>query len=147
MAKQKPQKRKQAYFIRRESHIDDSTFFSDQGRRVYFDKPEHARWLMANFKEGQQAKLVYGPVLEDDITYRELLETVWLIGTGPRSPGSRGSRTRGFGPRTKGVTADEYLAGVERTIDDARKGRDVSRRKARAFLKQMRVLAAHAQGR
>lgn len=126
MAK-KPQKRKQAYFIRRDSHIDDSIFFSDQGRRAYFDKPEHARWLMANFAEDQEAKLVYGPVLEGDIAYRQLLEEIWLVGTG--------------------VTVDEYLAAVERTIDDARKGKDISRRKARAFLKQMRVLAAHAQGR
>jgi len=119
-------KQRRAYLIRRESHIDDSLFFNDQGRRVYFDKPEHARWLMANFKDDQKAKLVYGPVLEGDITYRQLLDEVWLVGTG--------------------VTADEYLAAVEKTIDDARKGKDVSRRKARAFLQQMRVRAAYAQG-
>lgn len=126
MARRKPEKRKQAYFIRRESHIDESRFFNDEGRRVYFDKPEHARWLMANFKPDQNAKLVYGPVLEGDITYRQLLEEVWLVGTG--------------------VTADEYLAAVEKTIDDTRKGKDVSRRQARAFFRRMRVLAAHAQG-
>jgi hypothetical protein len=127
MAKRKPKgKRHSAYLIRRESHVDDSRFFNDQGRRVYFDKPEHARWLMANFQDDQKAKLVYGPVLEGDITYRQLLDEVWLVGTG--------------------VTADEYLAAVEKTIDDARQGRDVSRRKARAFLQQMRVLAASAQG-
>jgi len=124
MARRKPTNKKhQAYFIRRESHIDESRFLNDEGRRVYFDKPEHARWLMANFKADQNAKLVYGPVLESDITYRQLLEEVWLAGTG--------------------VTADEYLAAVEKTIDDSRKGKDVSRRKVRTFLEQMR--AAHAQ--
>jgi len=128
MARRKPTNKKhQAYFIRRESHIDESRFLNDEGRRVYFDKPEHARWLMANFKPDQNAKLVYGPVLEGDITYRQLLEEVWLVDTG--------------------VTADEYLAAVEKTIDDTRKGKDVSRRQARALFRRMRVLAAHAQGR
>lgn len=131
MAKRQPRKpkdkQKRAYFIKRESHTDDSRWFSDNGRRVYFDKPEHARWLMANFKDDQKAKLVNGPVLDGDITYRQLLEEVWLVGTG--------------------VTADEYLAAVEKSIDDIRKGKDVSRRQARAFLRQMRVRAALAQGR
>ena len=90
MARRKPKKRKQAYFICRESHIDESRFLNDEGRRVYFDKPEHARWLMANFKTDQNAKLVYGPVLEGDITYRQLLEEVWLVGTGVTVLGIRG---------------------------------------------------------
>jgi len=132
VAKRRPANKKhQAYFIRRGSYIDDSRFFNDQGRRVYFDKPEHARWLMANFKPDQNAKLVYGPVLaerphlrEGDITYRQLLEEVWLVDTG--------------------VTAEQYLAAVEKTISDSRRGKDVSRRKVRTFLEQMR--AAHAQG-
>jgi len=125
VAKRRPANKKhQAYFIRRDSHIDDSRFLNDKGRRVYFEKPEHARWLMGNFKPGQGAKLVYGPVLEGDITYRQLLEEVWLVDTG--------------------VTAEQYLAAVEKAIDDSRKGKDVSRRKVRTFLEQMR--AAHAQG-
>jgi len=118
MAKRKPNKQQQAYFLKRESHIDDSRFFNDESRRVHFEKPEHARWLMTNFKDDQKARVVYGPVLEGDITYRQLLEEVWLAGTG--------------------VTADEYLAAVEKTIDDTRKGKDVSRRTARAFLKRLR---------
>lgn len=127
MAKRRPANKKhQAYFIRRGSHIDDSRFLNDKGRRVYFEKPEHARWLMANFKADQGAKLVYGPVLEGDITYSQLLNEVWLVGTG--------------------VTAEQYLAAVEKSLRDAREGKDVSRRTARAFLNNMRILAADVQG-
>ena len=118
----KPNKRPTAYFIRRSSHVDDSTYFNHEGRRVYFEKAAWASWLMPNFALDQKAKVVRAPILETDMPYQD-----WLPEVLPEN-----------------VTVDEYLAAIERTMRDQKAGRDVSKRKATAFLKGMRRQYAQA---
>jgi len=114
--KAKEQRIRNAYFIIRRSEIDNTVFFNLEGRRVYFDKAAWADWLM----RGQNmlgARLVEGAVAEGDAPFREWLEAVL--------------------PET--VSPDEYLAAVEKTMRDTRRGRDVTQSQARAFLNKMRA--------
>lgn len=117
---QKPRKPKNkrptAYFIRRQSHVDDSTWFNHEGRRIRFDKAAWASWLMTNFTSDQKAKVVRAPVLETDMAYQD-----WLPIVMPEN-----------------VTADEYLAAIEQTMRDQKLGSAVTWRQARTFLKGMR---------
>ncbi|MHA1573492.1 MAG: hypothetical protein ACTSX8_05820 [Alphaproteobacteria bacterium] len=117
MAKRKSKdKRRHAFFIFRKSEIDNTLFFNDGGRRIWFEKAVHARPLMVNFAPEQKARIVYGPVLDNDVAYRGFLTKVL----------------------PDEMTPDEYLAAIEKTAADAKRGRDVSPRAARRFLKQQR---------
>ena len=112
----KPNKPKLAYFIRRSSHVDDSTWFNDQGRRIFFEKAAWASWLLPNMDSDQKPKVVRAPILKTDISFQD-----WLPGVLPDT-----------------VTVGEYLAAIERTMRDQRTGRGPSRRASRAFLSTMR---------
>lgn len=119
---QKPDKQPKAYFIHRQSHIDGSTWFNDQGRRVYFDKAVHARQMLPNMDADQKPKVLYGPIQDGDIPFRQFLEEVALADTG--------------------VTPEQYLAAVE----EAARNAPVSQRAARSFLRRMKRMHAPAAG-
>lgn len=95
----KPEKTPQAFFIRRQSLAqgDDSKWFHDEGRRVYFEKAVWARHMMVQFTPEQQAQIVRGAILSDDVPYQVFLADVL----------------------PEGVSVDEYLRAVEQ---EARKG-------------------------
>lgn len=114
MAK-RPARAKQAFFIQRKSHVDDSAFFSDEGRRVYFDKACWAQWIMPNIDADQDPHIVHGPAIENDMSYQEWLEQVGLLGTT--------------------VTVVEYLVAVEQTIRDVKAGKKITDRDAMRFSK------------
>lgn len=106
MAKRRRKKRqgqRMAYFIQRKSEIegDDTQFFHDDGRRVFFEKIAWTSVLMAQFSPEQEAKVVRGPVQEGDLDYRE-----WLVDFLPES-----------------VEVDEYLAAIEETARRSRRPR------------------------
>jgi len=109
--------RKVAYFIRRRSRVDDTTFFSDDGRRIFFKKATWAQWLMRQFKPDQEAKIIGGRVRGNDLDYRDFLPEIL--------------------PET--VTVDDYLAAVEQTMRDIKNGKQPSRRKVRGFQEWLRA--------
>jgi hypothetical protein len=113
-------KQKRTYFIRRESHVDGSQWFNDEGRRIYFDKAVWASWLLPNFDSDQNAKVVMAPVLETDVSYRDFLKEVLPEDT----------------------SVEEYLQAIQRTMIDRRRGKGPSGRQARNFLDRMRQQAA-----
>lgn len=100
-----------AYYIRRRSHVDDTVFFSLDGCRIRFDLPHRASWFMNMFDADQKARIVKLAVQPDDVPFIEAVSE-WL---------------------PENVTTKEYLAAIDKTVQ----GRDVSRRAARAFIKQM----------
>lgn len=112
------QKRPQlAYYIQRLSHVDDSQFFNDEGRRIKFASPSLASWFMNMFDPDQKAKIVKRPVEPGDVDFKDVAPE-WL-------PDS--------------VSADDYLAAMK-TISDApaSRRRGPSRHAVRVFLKQQR---------
>ena len=120
MKRPKPDKTKTVYFIRRDSHVDDSRWFNAQGRRVWFVKAAWASWLLANFDLNQNAKVVLAPVLETDMAYEDFLPSVL----------------------SDEVAPEEYISAIEETMRDRRSGGSVSNRAARSFLKRMRRQSA-----
>ena len=107
--KQRRQRPELAYYIWRRSRVDDTTFFSLDGRRIRFEKPHRASWFMNMFDADQKARIVRRPVRPDDVPFVEAVGE-WL---------------------PDGVTPEEYTAAIDRTVQ----GRDVSRRAARAFIR------------
>ena len=110
--KQRRQRTEMAYYVRRLSHVDTTTFFNVDGCRIRFEKPHRASWLMNMFDPDQKARIVRQPVQPDDVRFIEAVAE-WL---------------------PDGVTPEEYVAAIDRTVQ----GRDVSRRAARVFLKEQR---------
>ena len=108
------------YFIRRASHVDDSQWVNDEGRRIAFEKVTHASWFMRMFDADQKASITRGPLQEGDVAFIEVWPQ-WL---------------------TDEVEPVEYLAAIERTMADVATGGGPSRRAVRAFLRRQRNRAS-----
>lgn len=128
---QNGQRGQKVYFIRRKSHVDDSQFFNDEGRRIAFAKVTHASWFMRQFDADQGARIVSGHKQPDDVPFVEVLPH-WLP-----------ARQAG-GP--EGTTPQEFLAAIEQTTADVLAGREPSRRAVRAFLKERKRVVSHFGG-
>jgi len=102
------QKVPRAYFIKRKSLLegDDSQYFHDDGRRVYFDKALWARWFIVQFKPEQDAKIVSAAVLDTDIPCQKFIERML--------------------PST--VSIDEYFKALEATVAARKSGKEPSKR-------------------
>jgi hypothetical protein len=103
-----------AYFIKRRSHVDDSQFLNDEGRRVWFPEAVYASWFMRLFAADQGAKIVKLPVEPEDVPFGDVLPH-WL---------------------PEGVKPEEYMAAIKRTTRDVKRGREPSRAAVRAFLRR-----------
>ena len=115
MGRRRPRKvQNRAYYIRRKSlrEGDSSVFFCDtDGNRIRFDKPSHCAFIQSSFADEQQAEIVVLAMLDSDRPYVDWLPEVL--------------------PKT--VRPEAYLAAVEKTVQDRRAGRDVSRRQLKAL--------------
>jgi hypothetical protein len=115
VGKRKPANaRHRAYYIRRKSQRegDESLFFCDKdGSRIRFAKVSHCAFIASSFAPEQQARIVTLQAEDTDRDYADWLPEVL-------SPN---------------VTPQEYLAAVEKTVQDRRAGREPSRRELNAL--------------
>ena len=119
MGKRKPANaRHRAYYIRRKSQRegDESPFFCDKdGSRIRFAKVSHCAFILSSFKPEQKAQVVCLQVGEGDRLYADWLPEVLPAHLSPH----------------------EYLAAVEKTVQDRRAGREPSRRELNALQRYM----------
>lgn len=112
-----PAAKEMAYFIRRASHVDNTTWFNDEGRRIAFARVTHASWFMRMFDSDQKPQIVRGSLQEGDVAFVEVLPH-WL---------------------PEDTTPEQYLAAIEQTMADVASGREPSRQAVRTFLERQRI--------
>jgi hypothetical protein len=115
VGKRKPANaRHRAYYIRRKSQRegDESLFFCDKvGHRIRFDKVSHCAFILSSFMPEQKAQVVCLQTGDEDRPYADWLPEVLPAHLSP----------------------SEYLAAVEKTVQDRRAGREPSRRELNAL--------------
>lgn len=117
-----PQSNKLAYFVRRKSHVDDTAFFNDEGKRVYFQKASWAAWVLRAIKVDQEPRVVKAAIQPDDTPYQEYLRAVLPAR----------------------VTIREYLHMIETWTRETMRDSPLALRRVTAFLQ--RQAAKHGQG-
>ena len=104
MGKKRPKRlQNRAYYIRRESELDDTLFFCDEeNRRVYFDKAIWCSALMTSFRTEQNARVVCLRKEPGDVSFQEWVAPM-LEGTG--------------------LSVNQYLAAIELNVKEQRRAR------------------------
>lgn len=117
----RPRKRKQppdeayAYYIRRESALDDSLYFCDpDGKRVFFERAVWIEALLPAFGPDQHATCVRMEKAPDDVSFQE-----WVSHMLP-----------------DGVSVDAYLADLKQLVKDRRKNRRTKHARVAALAAQ-----------